>query len=68
MDAIFERVYQEPAKVARVRASREARRNGQEPTEAVSQLDPQLRTPAGPERRPDFLGYRLVRRPRVRAA
>jgi predicted transcriptional regulator len=29
MDAILERVYQEPAKVARVRASREARRNGQ---------------------------------------
>jgi hypothetical protein len=30
MDAILERVYQEPAKVARVRASREARRNRQE--------------------------------------
>jgi hypothetical protein len=29
MDAILERVYQEPAKVARVRASREARQNGQ---------------------------------------
>ena len=27
MDAILERVYQEPAKVARVRASREARKN-----------------------------------------
>ena len=31
MDAILERVYQEPAKVARVRASREARRNRQVP-------------------------------------
>jgi len=31
MDAILERVYQEPAKVARVRASREARRNHQAP-------------------------------------
>lgn len=30
MDAILERVYQEPAKVERVRASREARRNRQE--------------------------------------
>jgi transcriptional regulator len=29
MDAILERAYQEPAKVARVRASREARQNGQ---------------------------------------
>jgi hypothetical protein len=29
MDAILERVYEEPAKVARVRASREARRNSQ---------------------------------------
>src|ERR1700722_5870220 len=31
MDAILERVYQEPAKVDRIRASREARRNRQEP-------------------------------------
>jgi Domain of unknown function (DUF4145) len=31
MDAILERVYQEPAKVARVRASREARQNPQVP-------------------------------------
>jgi hypothetical protein len=35
MDAILERVYQEPAKVARVRASREARRNSQEPAQAA---------------------------------
>jgi hypothetical protein len=32
MDAILERVYQEPAKVARVRASRLARQNGQAST------------------------------------
>jgi hypothetical protein len=32
MDVILERVYQEPAKVALVRASREARRSGQQPT------------------------------------
>jgi hypothetical protein len=36
MDAILERVYQEPAKVARVRASREARRTGQVPDGATS--------------------------------
>lgn len=36
MDAILERVYQEPAKVARVRASREARRNPQEPATAAN--------------------------------
>jgi hypothetical protein len=35
MDAILHRVYQEPAKVARIRASREARTNRQEPTQAV---------------------------------
>jgi hypothetical protein len=34
MDAILERVYQEPAKVARVRASREARQKPKEPSEA----------------------------------
>lgn len=35
MDTILERVYQEPAKVARVRASREARANRQEPTQTA---------------------------------
>lgn len=34
LDAILERVYQEPAKVARVRASREARRNAQATAQA----------------------------------
>lgn len=37
MDAILERVYQEPAKVARVRASRLARQNGSGPAGAASQ-------------------------------
>ena len=32
MDAILERVYQEPAKVARVRASREARKAASQAT------------------------------------
>jgi hypothetical protein len=36
MDAILERVYQEPAKVARVRASRVARQARPEPAEARS--------------------------------
>jgi Domain of unknown function (DUF4145) len=36
MDTILERVYQEPAKVARVRASREARRSRPEPTTTTS--------------------------------
>jgi hypothetical protein len=34
MDAILERVYQEPAKVARVRANRLARQNAQAPAQA----------------------------------
>jgi Domain of unknown function (DUF4145) len=36
MDAILHRVYQEPAKIARIRASREARTNRQESTQATS--------------------------------
>jgi hypothetical protein len=35
LDAILERVYQEPAKVARVRASRLARQSGQQPGQAA---------------------------------
>ena len=38
MDAILERVYQEPAKVARVRASREARKNREVATQTESDL------------------------------
>lgn len=37
MDAILERVYQEPAKVARVRASREARKKGSGPAGTAPQ-------------------------------
>lgn len=39
MDTILERVYQEPAKVARVRASRETRKNREVVTQAKSNLD-----------------------------